>query len=166
MLPSILKPEELTGGNGLVEMGTSLSILTGMIAGGLIFQLAGSHGPIVAATAVIALAVAGNLTARMIPKVDAGAPDLKINWNPLPESLAVLRMAKKQKAVSNAILGVSWFWFVGTLLTSQLPTYAEVNLGGGSTLYIVALALFSVGTGTGSLLCEKLSGRTVEIGLV
>ena len=166
VLPSVLKPEELTGGNGLVEMGTSMSILTGMIVGGLIFTLAGSHGPVVAATAVIALAVCGNLCARMIPKVDAGDPTLKINWNPLPESLAVLRMAKKQKAVRNAILGVSWFWFVGTVLTSQLPTYAVTNLGGEPTLYIFALALFSVGTGVGSLLCEKLSGRRVEIGLV
>ncbi len=166
VLPSILKPEELTGGNGLVEMGTSLSILGGMIAGGMIFTLAGSHGPVVAAVAVIALAVAGNTAARMIPKMDAGAPGLKMDWNPLSESLAVLRMARKQKAVRNAVLGVSWFWFVGTILTSQLPAYAEVNLGGGSTLYIFALALFSVGTGTGSLLCEKLSGRTVEIGLV
>jgi 1-acyl-sn-glycerol-3-phosphate acyltransferase len=166
VLPSVLRPEELTGGNGLVEMGTSMSILTGMIGGGIIFTLAGSFGPVVAATAVIALAIFGNITARMIPKVDAGAPDLKINWNPIPESLAVLRLAKKQKAVRNAILGVSWFWFVGTMLTSQLPTYAVVNLGGEPTLYIFALALFSVGTGVGSLLCEKLSGRTVEIGLV
>ena len=166
VLPSILKPEELTGGNGLVEMGTSISILTGMIAGGLVFALAGSHGPIVAAVAIIALALAGNFAARMIPTVDAGAPDLKINWNPVTESLAVLRLAKKQKAVRNSILGVSWFWFFGTVLTSQLPTYAELNLGGGSTLYIFALALFSLGTGTGSLLCEKLSGRIVEIGLV
>lgn len=166
VLPSVLRPEELTGGNGLVEMGTSMSILTGMIVGGLVFTLAGTHGPIVAATAVIALAICGNLAARMIPKVDAGAPDLKINWNPIPESLAVLRMARKQKAVRNAILGVSWFWFVGTILTAQLPSYAVTNLGGEPTLYIFALALFSVGTGVGSLLCEKLSARTVEIGLV
>ncbi|KAF1015106.1 MAG: Lysophospholipid transporter LplT [Stenotrophomonas maltophilia] len=166
VLPSVLKPEELTGGNGLVEMGASMSILTGMIVGGLVFTVAGSHGTVVAACAVIALAICGNLAARMIPKVDAGAPDLKINWNPLPESLVVLRVAKKQKAVRNAILGVSWFWFVGTVLTSQLPAYAVVNLGGEPTLYIFALALFSVGTGVGSLLCEKLSARTVEIGLV
>ncbi|AMJ57897.1 MULTISPECIES: MFS transporter [Stenotrophomonas] len=166
VLPSILKPEELTGGNGLVEMGTSISILTGMIAGGMIFALAGAYGPIVAAVAIIALALIGNFTARMIPRVDAGAPELKINWNPISESLVVLRLAKKQKAVRNAILGVSWFWFFGTVLTSQLPTYAVVNLGGDEVLYIFALALFSLGTGVGSLLCEKLSGRIVEIGLV
>jgi 1-acyl-sn-glycerol-3-phosphate acyltransferase len=169
VLPAILKPEELTGGNGLVEMGTSISILFGMIFGGLIFQLAGAQGPVVAATAIVALAVAGNLVARRIPRVDAGAPQLKVHWNPLPESLAVLRMARRQPAVRNAILGVSWFWFFGTLLTSQLPAYAELHLGGVSnsaSLYIFVLALFSIGTGTGSLLCEKLSSRTVEIGLV
>ena len=166
ILPSVLKPEELTGGNGLVEMGTSISILIGMIFGGLIFKLAGDQGPVVAATAIIVLAISGNLVSRAIPRAEPGAPDLKINWNPIPESLAVLRLAKKQPAVRNSILGVSWFWFVGTVLTSQLPTYAEVNLGGSETLYIFGLALFSIGTGVGSLLCEKLSARTVEIGLV
>ncbi|UOV02868.1 MFS transporter [Pseudoxanthomonas mexicana] len=169
VLPAILKPEELTGGNGLVEMGTSISILCGMIAGGMIFQVAGTHGPQAAAIAIALLAVLGNVLSRMIPRMDAGAPDLKVHWNPIPESLAVLRMAKQQLAVRNAILGVSWFWFFGTLLTSQLPTYAQLHLGGpadSATLYVFALALFSIGTGVGSLLCEKLSGRTVEIGLV
>jgi len=169
ILPSVLRPEELTGGNGLVEMGTSISILAGMIYGGLVFKLAGSYGPELAATSVIVLAVAGNVVARMIPKVDAGAPALKVNWNPIPESRAILRLAKRQLAVRNAILGVSWFWFVGTVLTAQLPTYAELYLGGvanDTALYIFALALFSIGVGVGSLLCEKLSGRSVEIGLV
>ncbi|GGD33253.1 MFS transporter [Pseudoxanthomonas indica] len=166
ILPSVLKPEELTGGNGLVEMGTSLSILIGMIFGGLIFKLAGAQGPQVAAVSIILLAIAGNVVSRRIPPVEAAAPDLKIRLNPIPESLAVLRLAKKQVAVRNSVLGVSWFWFVGTVLTAQLPTYATVNLGGSETLYIFALALFSIGTGVGSLLCEKLSARTVEIGLV
>jgi 1-acyl-sn-glycerol-3-phosphate acyltransferase len=166
ILPSVLKPEELTGGNGLVEMGTSMSILLGMIFGGLIFVIAGEHGPEAAAFAIVALAITGNLVSRAIPRVEASAPDLKINWNPFPESLKALRLARKQPAVRNSVLGVSWFWFVGTVLTAQLPTYAELHLGGGSTLYLFCFVLFSVGTGLGSLLCEKLSRRTVEIGLV
>ncbi len=166
ILPSVLKPEELTGGNGLVEMGTSMSILLGMICGGLVFVIAGEHGPEAAAFAIVALAVTGNLVSRAIPRVEASAPDLKINWNPLPESIKALRLARRQPAVRNSVLGVSWFWFVGTVLTAQLPTYAELHLGGGSTLYLFCFVLFSVGTGIGSLLCEKLSRRTVEIGLV
>jgi len=169
ILPSVLKPEELTGGNGLVEMGTSISILIGMLVGGLIFQVAGAHGPVAAAVAIVLLAITGNVVSRFIPPAEAGAPDLKINWNPLPESLAILRLTRKQVGVRNAVLGVSWFWFFGTVITSNLPTYAEINLGAPSndtSIYVLALALFSIGTGVGSLLCEKLSARTVEIGLV
>lgn len=165
ILPSVLKPEELTGGNGLVEMGTSISILIGMIFGGVIFKIAGEHGPAVAAAAIIVLAITGNLVSRAIPRAEAGAPDLKINWNPLPESLAIIRLARKQVAVRNSILGVSWFWFVGTVLTANIPNYTELNLGMGDW-YVFPLALFSIGTGVGSMLCEKLSARTVEIGLV
>ena len=166
ILPSVLKPEELTGGNGLVEMGTSISILCGMIYGGLVFQIAGSWGPETAAASIVALAVLGNVVARRIPRVDAGDPSLKVNWNPIPENWAVWKRTRRTPAVRNAVLGVSWFWFIGTMLTAQLPTYAEVNLGGAQELYIFALALFSIGVGVGSLLCEKLSARTVEIGLV
>ncbi|WP_147653106.1 MFS transporter [Vulcaniibacterium gelatinicum] len=166
ILPAVLKPEELTGGNGLVEMGTTISILLGMVAGGLIFVTAGEHGPAAAGVAVVGLAVAGNLASRFIPPVAAGAPDLKIRWNPIPESLTLWRLTRRQVAVRNSVLGVSWFWFVGTVFATQLPDYAALHLGGSNTLYVFALALFSVGTGVGSLLCEKLSARTVEIGLV
>lgn len=166
ILPSVLKPEELTGGNGLVEMGTSISILLGMICGGSIFLLAGAAGPYVAAVAIIALAIAGNMVARRIPRVDAGNPGLEVSWNLARESWRIWQLTRRQPAVRNAVLGVSWFWFIGTVLTAQLPVYAEANLGGTQALYIFALALFSIGVGVGSLLCEKLSGRTVEIGLV
>ncbi|MDO5506693.1 MAG: MFS transporter, partial [Pseudoxanthomonas suwonensis] len=166
ILPGVLRKEELTGGNGLVEMGTSVSILAGMLAGGGIFLLAGQAGPHAAAAAIILLAVLGRVASGWIPAVAAGDPHLTVKWNPLRESLAVWRLTRQQPAVRNAVLGVSWFWFIGTVLTAQLPTYAEINLGGRQELYLMALALFSIGTGTGSLLCEKLSGRRVELGLV
>ncbi len=167
ILPHVLRPEELTGGNGLVEMGTSMFILLGMIAGGLLIQEGSAPSALwIAGGTVIALAVLGNLVSRAVPAVPSTVPDLKIRWNPIPESINVLRLARKQLAVRNAMLGISWFWFVGTVLTAQLPTYAVLNLGGSQTLYLFAFVLFSVGTGIGSLLCEKLSGRTVEIGLV
>jgi len=166
ILPSVLHPRELTGGNGLVEMGTSIAILVGMLVGGSIFKATGANGPMVAAVSVVLLAITGNLVSRAIPRVEAAAPDLVVHWNPLPESLAILRLTRRAPAVRNSVLGVSWFWFVGTVLTAQLPTYAELHLGGDERLYIFALALFSIGTGVGSMACEKLSARTVEIGLV
>lgn len=169
MLPAVLHSRELTGGNGLVEMGTSLAILFGMIAGGSIFEAGGANGPVIAAVAIVALAVTGNLVSRAIPPAGAGDTGVRVTWNPIPESVRTWRMTRQQPAVANAVLGVSWFWFVGTVLTAQLPAYADVHLGANGqtgSLYIFALALFSIGVGTGSLLCEKLSARTVEIGLV
>ncbi|MFA6986246.1 MAG: MFS transporter [Arenimonas sp.] len=168
ILPQVLRPEELTGGNGLIEMVTSISILLGMITG-IVLLMNADSGPTYAAVAVIALAVTGHLVSRAIPRADAAAPGLKVSWIPVAESLAVLRLARKQPAVRNAILGISWFWFFGTVLTAQLPNYAALNLGSvdrNLTIYLLCLALFSIGTGIGSLLCEKLSSRTVEIGLV
>lgn len=165
ILPQALKPEELTGGNGLVEMGTSISILLGMIVGTSLMRV-GTIGPVVAAVAVVVLAISGYLVSRAIPRAPAAAPDLRISWIPIAESLGVMRLVRKQRAVRNAVLGISWFWFMGTALTAQLPNYAQLYLGGAENLYLLALALFSVGTGLGSLACEKLSARTVEIGLV
>ncbi len=158
LLPAVLRKEELTGGNGLVEMGTTISILLGMMVGGMVFRLAGDSGPIVAGVLVVLLAVCGNLVSRQIPPIPAGDPSLKIQWNPIPESRYALALTRKQLAVRNSVLGISWFWFFGTLITSQLPAFAEVQLGGDERLYILTLALFSIGTGLGSLLCERRPG--------
>ena len=166
LLPAVLRKEELTGGNGLVEMGTTISILLGMMVGGLVFRLAGDNGHIVAGALIITLAICGNMVARQIPYAAPGDPSLKVNWNPIPESRYCLSLTRKQLAVRNSVLGISWFWFFGTMVTSQLPAFAEVFLGGDERLYILMLALFSIGTGVGSLLCERLSGRVIEIGLV
>jgi 1-acyl-sn-glycerol-3-phosphate acyltransferase len=155
----------LTGGNGLVEMGTSISILIGMIAGMSLLMIP-DYGPQAAAAAMIALAITGNLVSRAIPMAPAIEPDLKINPNILAESLHVLRMVRSNNVVRRAVFGVSWFWFVGTMLSAQLPNYAKLHMGGTESLNLLALALFSIGTGLGSLWCEKLSHRTVEIGLV
>jgi 1-acyl-sn-glycerol-3-phosphate acyltransferase len=124
------------------------------------------YGPQAAAVAMIGLAITGHLVSRAIPMAPAIAPDLKINPNILAESLHVLGMVRHNTVVRRAVFGVSWFWFVGTLLSAQLPNYAKLHLGGSESLNLLALALFSVGTGLGSLWCEKLSQRTVEIGLV
>ena len=165
ILPQALHPEELVGGNGLVETGTALAILFGMILGGSL-MLSPAHGPTYASLAVLLIALAGYAASRAIPPAPATAPGLRVNWNLAAETWRTIRLCTKQRAVFNAVLGISWFWFFGTALTAQLPVYAETHLGGGSTLFLLALGVFSVGTGIGSLLCEKLSARTVEIGLV
>ena len=163
ILPQVLDREELVGGNGLVEMGTSIAILVGMIAGGAAMHEGGS---VTSSLLVIGMALIGFATSCAIPRVAPTAPGLKLNWNPVSESAQVLRLTAKQRAVFNSVLGISWFWFFGGVVTAQLPNYTKLYLGGDASVEILVLALFSIGVGMGSLLCEKLSGHRVEIGLV
>ncbi len=165
ILPQALKPTELVGGNGLVEMGTQLAMLIGMIAGNSLMRIAGI-GPWLASGATIAIALAGYLASRAIPPAPATAPELKFQWNPYVETARVLRLTHADRAVWNAVLGISWFWFFGTVLIAQLPIYTRETLGGNDTVYTLVLTLFSVGSGIGALLCERMSGKRVEIGLV
>jgi len=165
ILPQALKPEELVGGNGLVEMGTSIAVLLGMMAGGSLMAL-GDFGATAASILVVGVAVAGFLASRAIPPAPATAPDLEFNFNAAGETVRVMRYVGRNRTVFNAVLGISWFWFFGTVFTAQLPGYTQVFLGGGESVLNLTLALFSVGVGVGSLLCERLSGHKVEIGLV
>lgn len=165
ILPQALKPEELVGGNGMVEMGTQLAILIGMIAGGSLMMISG-HGPLAASAATIVIAMLGYAASRRIPPAPATAPDLVFNWNPITETARVLGITKHDRRVFNAVLGISWFWFFGTVLVAQLPNYTRLNLGGDGSVGVLVLTLFSLGTGIGALLCERMSGRRVEVGLV
>jgi 1-acyl-sn-glycerol-3-phosphate acyltransferase len=165
ILPQALQPGELVGGNGLIEMGTQLAVLIGLIAGSALMQIP-RLGPVLAGTVTITVALVGYLASRRIPAAPATAPELKFNWNPFTETARVLRITKQDRGVFNAVLGISWFWFFGTVLVAQLPSYTKLNLGGNGSVNILGLMLFSIGTGIGSLLCEKMSGKRVEVGLV
>ena len=165
ILPQTLREEELVGGNGLVEMGTFLSILAGTIGAGI--MLSSSNYTVIVSVVIIAVAVLGYLASRAIPAAPADTPQLRLNWNIFSESWATLRMGLNQTpAVSRSVVGNSWFWFVGAIYLTQIPAYAKDWLYGDETVVTLILTVFSVGIALGSLLCEKLSGRKVEIGLV
>ncbi|TXK61052.1 MFS transporter [Alkalisalibacterium limincola] len=165
ILPQQLKPEELVGGNGLVSGGTFLMILLGTLLGGALMAHPGL-GTTWVSVAVLVIAVSGYLASRHIPLAPASNPDLKLNWNPFTETVRILGFLRGNRAVLNSVLGVSWFWFFGSMFLAQLPNYTREYLGGGAQVAPLVLALFSIGIGLGSMLCEKLSGRRVEIGLV
>lgn len=165
ILPQHLTESELVGGNALVETGTFLAILLGTIAGGALISM-GSAGPALVAATVVAMAVLGWWTSRGIPEAPAVAPDLQVNWNPFTETWRIIQFTRRNRTVFLSILGISWFWFYGAIFLAQIPNYAKDVLGGSPQVVTLLLATFSVGIGVGSLLCERLSGRMVEIGLV
>ncbi|AOI92124.1 MFS transporter [Burkholderia pseudomultivorans] len=164
-LPQHLAEQELVGGNGLVEMGTFIAILIGTIIGGAAAGIEGS-GERVLAVSVVLIALAGRLVAQRVPATPAPQPDLVINWNPFSETWRNLALARQNRTVFLSLLGISWLWFVGATFLTSFFNFAKDVLSASPDVVTVLLATFSVGIGLGSLLCERLSQRRVEIGLV
>lgn len=164
LMPQHLKPWELVAGNAWVEAGTFLAILLGTLAGGLLSHI--PQAELWIAVSIIGLAVLGWVCSLGIPVAPPTAPDLKFNWNAFSEIGRTISVLRGRPAILNSVLGVSWFWFYGALVLAQLPVYARDILGGDPTVMTLLLAVFSVGIGVGSLLCDRLSGHKIEIGLV
>ncbi|MDD2713616.1 MAG: MFS transporter [Simplicispira sp.] len=164
-MPQVLSERELTGGNGMVEMGTFVAILLGNVAGGLLVALPGiGHSTV--ALACVLLALLGRAVAQFIPAAPATDPGLAIHWNPFTETWRNLRLAHGNAVVFRSLLGISWMWFFGAVFLSQFPSFAKEVLHGNEQVASLLLVVFSIGIGTGALLCEVLSRRHVEIGLV
>ncbi|SDN30297.1 MFS transporter [Pseudomonas jinjuensis] len=165
ILPQALHEDELVGGNALVEMGTFLAILFGTIGAGLLMSR--QDHALGVAVVVVLVAACGYLASRGIPRAAAALPGLKLEWNIFAQSWAILRMGLGQRpAVSRSLVGNSWFWFLGAIYLTQIPGYAKELLHGDESVVTLILTVFSVGIALGSMLCEKLSGKKVEIGLV
>jgi 1-acyl-sn-glycerol-3-phosphate acyltransferase len=163
LLPQVLNPGELVGGNGMLETGTFLAILLGTLIAGV---LAGHSNTSWIAASLVLVALVGFATSLAIPNSAAVAPNQRLDWNPWTSTLDNLRAARESRTVLLSILGMSWFWFFGALLLTQLPLYCRNILHGDESLVTTTIIMFAVGVGVGSLLCERLSGRKVEIGLV
>jgi 1-acyl-sn-glycerol-3-phosphate acyltransferase len=164
-LPQHLNERELTGGNGMVEMGTFVAILLGQVAGGLLIAIPGQGGMYVA-IGCVAVAVLGRAMAQAVPSSPATDPGLQINWNPFTETWRNLKLAHGNVVVFRSLLGISWMWFFGAVFLSMFPAFARDVLHGNEQVASLLLVVFSIGIGIGALLCEVLSKRHVEIGLV
>jgi 1-acyl-sn-glycerol-3-phosphate acyltransferase len=164
-LPQHLSEREITGGNGMVEMGTFVAILLGNLAGGLLIALPGVGASWVA-VGCVGTALLGRWAAQRVPLSPATDPTLRINWNPVSETWRNLKLAAENKVVFRSLLGISWMWFFGAVFLANFPVFAKEVLHGDEHVASLLLVVFSVGIGVGSLLCEVLSRRHVEIGLV
>lgn len=164
IIPQHLQNKEIVAGNAMVESGTFIAILLGTITGGFIAQ--SDKGNFLVGVVMITLAVLGWLASRMIPCAEPESPDLKLNFNLITETWDTMKIPMERRSIFLSILGISWFWALGLAYLSQLPNYTQYILRGSEQVVTLLLTMFSVGIGLGSLLCDRLSGKKVEIGLV
>ena len=164
-LPQQLTAGELVGGNALVEAGTYVAIILGLIVGGTAVAIDSLEKSLLAAL-LVGFAVFGYLASQRVPTTRAVDPELKINWNAWKETWRIVGFAREDRTVFHSIMGISWFWFFGTMMTVQVPAYTLDILNGNEAIAITLLVAFAVGVGIGSLLCERMSGHRIELGLV
>ena len=164
ILPQHLHQTELVGGNAMIEMGTFVAILLGTLVGSIL----GGADQVTAwlFVLVMGVAVVGWLASRRIPIAPASAPEQRVNWNPVTATWRLIALARENRAVFLSILGISWFWLIGGVYLAQIPNLTQDYLAGGTGVVTLILTVFTIAIGTGSLLCERLSGRRIEIGLV
>jgi len=164
LLPIHLKENELVAGNGFIEGGTFLSILLGTIIGGVVIR--SSYGIELISATLILLSICGWLASRYIPEAPVSDRDPKINWNIILETYQMIGYAQKEYTVWLSIIGISWFWFIGSSFLTQFPTYTKVMLGGNEQIVILFLATFSIGIAIGSITCSKLLRDKIDGKLV
>jgi len=153
ILPELLAPAELVGGNALVEGGTFLAILLGSIAGSLlVLRPTGTLG--VGVLAVL-LAALGWLAVRLVPPTPTPQRRQPLSRDPVGATWALLTEAKSRPGLLPAMLGISWFWLMGATYLTQFPAFAKATLAVDETVVTLFLTLFSLGIGLGSTLCAR-----------
>lgn len=155
ILPDHLSENELISGNALLEAGTYLAILLGMICGGILAVL--PYGSLLISIATIIVAIAGYVTSLSIPKAQRGDPSLKINLNFIAETINILKYSYQSgRDLFLAIMGISWFWLIGATYIAQVPTFVKEVVNAEPSVVTLFLFCFTFGIGLGSLFCNYL----------
>lgn len=164
IIPQHMGENELVSANALVESGTFAAILLGTLIGGALSGI--ENGGVLAGIASIAVAITGYGFSRYIPSAPSLSPEMVFSINIFSQTLNTLRLAYRNRIVFLAILAISWFWLYGALLLSQFPSFVKTILMGDETTVTILLSIFTVGIGTGSILCERLSHHSIRPSLV
>lgn len=164
LLPEHLRQNELVAGNALIESGTFLAILLGTIFGSLVIR--STNGIAIISLAVVFFAFAGMLASRFIPSSKSSDAQLKISFNIWQQSRKIISYAKKDQLVWQSIIGISWFWFIGSIFLSQFPFYTKYYINGDEKIVTLFLTIFSVGIALGSAICNKILKGKIDAHLV
>ena len=165
LLPELLPERRLSWGNGVLELGTFLAIITGMAAGAVLYKSFEGRQAWSGAV-LIGLAVAGLVFSLGITKVPAANPHKQFRVNFLGDLWLQITRMRRDRVLWLACLGNIYFWFIGQLLQQSVIDYGENYLKIGEVRTTYLLAALAIGIGLGSFAAGYLSGGKIEYGLV
>ena len=164
ILPQLMQGRDLVQANAHIATGTFIAVLIGTVMGALLIQTEQAWRWV--GLSMLVIAVLGFIAAKRIPEIEVGESDLQIDWNPLSQIQKVLRIARLNKMVWLAMLGVAWFWFVGTAYLTQLPALVRFIGGGDESVVTLFLVLFVSGIALGCAISANWSGARSDLGIV
>ena len=165
LLPELLPEKKLSWGNGVLELGTFLAIITGIAAGGLLYT-ATREREVWSGLVLILLAVVGLGFSLGITRVPPADPKREFNPNILGGLWGQIQLMRRDRVLWLACLGNIYFWFIGQLLQQSVLDYGENVLKVGEVRTSYLLAALAIGIGVGSFAAGYLSGGKIEYGLV
>tara|TARA_R110002049_G_scaffold252264_2_gene427305 strand:+ start:41149 stop:44574 length:3426 start_codon:yes stop_codon:yes gene_type:complete len=164
ILPELLKDRELLSGNALVEAGTFLSILLGTIVGGLL--ILGDHGALSISIVLLMCSLTGWIASFVIPSIPSANPALKLTANIFKQTYDVYTLGIKHWEIRRVIFAISWFWFLGYVIQSQLNPLTATVLFADEQVAVLMLVMFTIGIGVGSLLCSIIMAGEISARIV
>ena len=172
ILPEHLHERELLAGNGFVDAATFIAILIGTLLGSLLIPEDATFlktGLKFAGVTLVGFAILGLISSFFIPLANKPATsNIKIELNIFRSAYTLFKKSKEYPSVFAAILGISWFWFLGATLLTVFPSYVQYTLNADKNVFTLFLALFSIGIASGSLLVNRhLKGKiTTQCALI
>ncbi len=164
ILPTHLQDDELVAGNALIEMGTFLAILLGNILG--VVFITQPNGLVLISAMIVLMATLGYLSSCFIPQALPSAPHLRLSLNLFKETWDIVSFSRKTPTIFLCILGISWFWLIGFTFLAEFPNYAKDFIGANEDVFVLFLAVFSIGIGLGSSFCNRLLKGRIEASYV
>src|SRR5580700_4226392 len=165
LLPELLPEPRLSWGNGVLELGTFLAIIAGGVAGAFLADFFQAHQEW-SGLIFLGLSVVGLIFSFGITKVPAADPTKKFRANPIGDLWVQGSLIRKDRVLWLAVLGNTYFWFLGALLTANIVFYGSDVLHISSTRTGILSAAVAIGIGVGSLTAGYLSSGKVEYGLI
>jgi acyl-[acyl-carrier-protein]-phospholipid O-acyltransferase/long-chain-fatty-acid--[acyl-carrier-protein] ligase len=164
-LPELLPERRLSWGNGLLELGTFMAIILGTASAAILSKVL-QDKQWVSGLILIGLAVVGFCTCLGITRVPAANPTKRFNANFPAELWRQVRAMRGDRPLWLALLGNTYFNFLGALLLLNVFFYGADILGVQETQISLLITALALGIGLGSAAAGYLSGGKIEYGLV
>ncbi len=161
-IPELVRSEEISKANGLINMVSMAAIILGALAGNWLYDKPWHHYT----AALLGVAACGLVTSLFIGKLRAANPTRPFPWNQVGQTTRDLWELISKRPLFLAALGSTYFWMLGALSQINIDQFVTKHLCLEQLQVGPFLGLLTIGIGCGALMAGFVSRGRVELGLV